>query len=124
LKFVVFGLTITSSWGNGHATLWRALCRALARRGNRMVFFEKDVPWYAGAHDLVAERPGVTTVLYPDWDQASPIARRHLAHRIPRQRAAIRLATARPDQMRGAVPGGGGGGGAGAQARDLAGPDR
>jgi spore maturation protein CgeB len=78
LKFVVFGLTITSSWGNGHATLWRALCRALARRGNRVVFFEKDMPWYAGARDLVAELPGVTTVLYPDWDQARPIARREL----------------------------------------------
>ena len=31
MKLVVFGLTISSSWGNGHATLWRGLCRALAR---------------------------------------------------------------------------------------------
>ena len=34
MKIVVFGLTISSSWGNGHATLWRGLCRALARRGH------------------------------------------------------------------------------------------
>jgi hypothetical protein len=29
VKIVIFGLTIRSSWGNGHATLWRGLCRAL-----------------------------------------------------------------------------------------------
>ena len=44
LKLVVFGLTVSSSWGNGHATLWRGLCGALARRGNEVVFFERDVP--------------------------------------------------------------------------------
>jgi hypothetical protein len=26
MKLVIFGLTVSSSWGNGHATLWRALC--------------------------------------------------------------------------------------------------
>jgi spore maturation protein CgeB len=78
MKLVVFGLTITSSWGNGHATLWRALCRALVRRGHRIVFFERDVPWYAGARDL-SDLPGVETVLYPDWETARPLAKRHLA---------------------------------------------
>ncbi len=78
MKFVVFGLAITSSWGNGHATLWRALCRALARRGHRVVFFEKDVPWYAGARDLDA-LPGLETVIYPDWGAVRRLAARHLA---------------------------------------------
>ena len=78
MKLVVFGLTITSCWGNGHATLWRALCRALVRRGHRIVFFERDVPWYAGARDL-ADLPGVETILYPDWETARPLAQRHLA---------------------------------------------
>ncbi|MDJ0387700.1 glycosyltransferase [Roseomonas sp. E05] len=78
MKLVVFGLTITSSWGNGHATLWRALCKALVRRGHRIVFFEKDVPWYAGARDLDA-LPGVEIILYPDWDSVRPLAERHLA---------------------------------------------
>jgi len=77
VKLAVFGLTITSSWGNGHATLWRALCRALVRRGHSIVFFEKDVPWYAGARDL-GELPGVEVVLYPDWDTVRPVAARHL----------------------------------------------
>lgn len=67
MKFVVFGLTISSSWGNGHATLWRGLCKALARRHCRVVFFERDVPYYAGARDL-HEVPGGRLVLYPDWD--------------------------------------------------------
>lgn len=78
MKIVVFGLSITSSWGNGHATLWRGLCRALVRRGHRVVFFEKDVPWYAGARDLDT-LPGVETVLYPDWESVWHLAARHLA---------------------------------------------
>ena len=57
MKIVVFGLTITSSWGNGHATLWRALCRALVRRGHHITFFERDVPYYASTRDLL-EIPG------------------------------------------------------------------
>ncbi|HEY5030577.1 MAG TPA: glycosyltransferase, partial [Candidatus Angelobacter sp.] len=40
MKIIVFGLSITSSWGNGHATTFRALCQALHRRGHRVVFFE------------------------------------------------------------------------------------
>jgi spore maturation protein CgeB len=67
MKLVVFGLTISSSWGNGHATLWRGLCRALARRGHSVAFFERDVPYYAAARDLF-EVPGGELVLYQDWD--------------------------------------------------------
>ncbi len=57
MKLVIFGLTVSSSWGNGHATLWRGLLRALARRGHRTVFFERDVPYYAFHRDL-RELPG------------------------------------------------------------------
>ncbi|HEX8694216.1 MAG TPA: glycosyltransferase [Longimicrobium sp.] len=78
MKLVVFGLTISSSWGNGHATLWRGLTRALVRRGHTVVFFERDVPYYAGARDLW-EIPGGELVLYPNWEQVLPHARRHLA---------------------------------------------
>jgi spore maturation protein CgeB len=67
MKIVVFGLTISSSWGNGHATLWRGLCRALARLGHEVVFFERDVAYYAMNRDLT-EVPGGELVLYPDWD--------------------------------------------------------
>lgn len=78
MKMVVFGLTISSSWGNGHATLWRGLSRALARRGWQIVFFERDVPYYAAARDL-HEIPGGELVLYDDWAQARGDALRHLA---------------------------------------------
>src|SRR3954463_4258900 len=78
MKLVVFGLTISSSWGNGHATLWRGLVKALVRRGHRVVFFERDVPYYAGARDLW-EIPGGELVLYPAWDAVLPYARSHLA---------------------------------------------
>ena len=78
MKLVIFGLTISSSWGNGHATLWRGLCRALARDGHRVVFFERDVPYYALHRDL-RELPGTDLRLYPSWEQALPEARREVA---------------------------------------------
>ena len=78
MKLVIFGLTISSSWGNGHATLWRGLCQALARRGHEVVFFERDVPYYALNRDLV-ELPYGALCLYPAWADALPLARWHLA---------------------------------------------
>lgn len=78
MKIVIFGLTISSSWGNGHATLWRGLCRALAGRGHTIVFFEKDVPYYATHRDVVGWPDG-ELCLYPDWEHASGLARKHLA---------------------------------------------
>ncbi|MGF6347595.1 CgeB family protein [Variovorax sp. W2I14] len=68
LKIVVLGLSITSSWGNGHATTYRGLVRELARRGHDVLFLERDVPWYASHRDL-PERPDSShgrTVLYAD----------------------------------------------------------
>lgn len=78
MKLVIFGLTISSSWGNGHATLLRGLFRALVRRGHRIVFFERDVPYYAEHRDLT-ELPGVQLHLYPEWSDALPLARAALA---------------------------------------------
>jgi spore maturation protein CgeB len=52
LDIVVFGLSITSSWGNGHATTYRALIKALAARGHRITFLERDVAWYRDNRDL------------------------------------------------------------------------
>jgi spore maturation protein CgeB len=52
LDIVVLGLSITSSWGNGHATTYRGLVRALVERGHRVRFLERDVPWYADNRDL------------------------------------------------------------------------
>jgi spore maturation protein CgeB len=78
MKLVIFGLTISSSWGNGHATLWRGLCRALARQGHRVVFFERDVPYYADNRDLW-EIPGGELILYRSWEEVLPAARRHAA---------------------------------------------
>lgn len=78
MKIVIFGLTISSSWGNGHATLWRALCRALASRGHTTMFFERDVPYYAAHRDLAVLSDG-ELVLYGSWDDAIATARRALA---------------------------------------------
>lgn len=77
MKIVIFGLTVSSSWGNGHATLWRGLIKALSRRGHRIIFFEKDVPYYAQHRDLI-EIVGGQLVLYSDWSDALPRAIREL----------------------------------------------
>lgn len=52
LKIVFIGLSITSSWGNGHATTYRGLVRELVRRGHGVLFLERDVPYYASHRDL------------------------------------------------------------------------
>ena len=77
MKLVIFGLAVSSSWGNGHATLWRGLIRALAERGCRVVFFERDVSYYAENRDLTELR-GAELVLYPSWDEVRNRARREL----------------------------------------------
>ena len=77
MKLVVFGLTISSSWGNGHATLWRGLARAFAAKGHRLVFFERDVSWYAGARDYWCI-PGGELLLYRDWAEIASRVRSEL----------------------------------------------
>ncbi|MGY4630007.1 CgeB family protein [Bradyrhizobium sp. USDA 4486] len=52
LNIVVIGLSVTSSWGNGHATTYRALIEALAQRDHRVTFLERDLPWYRSHRDL------------------------------------------------------------------------
>jgi spore maturation protein CgeB len=79
MKIVIFGLTVSSSWGNGHATLWRGLCSALARRGHDVHFFERDLPFYASARDLTELPGGGELILYSDWSEIRDTARRHLA---------------------------------------------
>lgn len=77
MKLVIFGLTISSSWGNGHATLWRGMCKSLGRLGTDVVFFEHDVPYYAQQRDCAAPE-GATLVLYDDWQAIRPRVRREL----------------------------------------------
>jgi spore maturation protein CgeB len=69
MRLIVFGLTLSSSWGNGHATLWRGLSRALANRGHQILFFERNVPYYALNRDLTRWDDG-ELVLYEDWIDA------------------------------------------------------
>jgi spore maturation protein CgeB len=78
VKLVIFGLSITSSWGNGHATTFRALARALHRRGHRIVFFERDQEWYASNRDM-PEPPFCDTQLYEHWTEVLPRVRRELS---------------------------------------------
>jgi spore maturation protein CgeB len=54
MKLVVLGLSLSSSWGNGHATTYRALLKAYAARGHSILFLEREQPWYAAHRDLAA----------------------------------------------------------------------
>lgn len=67
LRFVVLGLSITSSWGNGHASTYRGLLGALAGLGHDVLFLERDVPWYAANRDL-PDPPFCRTELYDSLD--------------------------------------------------------
>jgi len=70
MKIAIYGLVITSSWGNGHATTYRSLCKALARRGHQIDFVEKDLEWYRNNRDLPT--PEFCKVhQYEDWARDS-----------------------------------------------------
>jgi spore maturation protein CgeB len=68
LRIVILGLSITSSWGNGHATTYRGLVRELARAGHDVLFLERDVEWYAANRDL-PNPPDGRTALYRSLDE-------------------------------------------------------
>lgn len=78
MKIVIFGLSVSSAWGNGHATLWRGILRALAKDGHKVVFFERDTPFYASHRDLT-EGEGYELVIYPSWSEVASRARREVA---------------------------------------------
>ncbi len=78
MKIVIFGLTISSSWGNGHATLWRGLCRAFSERGHKVVFFERDVPYYSANRDFFSLPMSGVLHLYANFDEVIPSAETEL----------------------------------------------
>jgi len=73
MQIAIVGLSITSSWGNGHATTYRALVRALAARGHDVTFYERDAPWYAENRDL-PDPPYCRTRLYRSLAQLREMA--------------------------------------------------
>jgi spore maturation protein CgeB len=79
MHFVIFGLSISSTWGNGHATLWRGLLKAMARRGHTVAFYERDLPYYAKTRDEWEIPPSVSLHLYDSWDSIQTEAVRDLA---------------------------------------------
>lgn len=78
MEIVIFGLTISSSWGNGHATLWRGLCRALAAASHHVTFFERDAPYYRSTRDLHTLTAG-TLDIYESWEEVQRRAERAVA---------------------------------------------
>lgn len=74
MRLVIFGLTISSSFGNGHATLWRGLCRSLVARSHNVTFFERDVDYYRSSRDLF-ELEGGKLVFYSSWEDVQREAR-------------------------------------------------
>lgn len=69
MHFVIFGLSVSSSWGNGHATIWRGLLKAMAASGHTATFYERDVPYYASARDVWECPFGVRLRLYQSLDE-------------------------------------------------------
>jgi spore maturation protein CgeB len=67
MRIVIFGLSVSSAWGNGHATLWRSLISALDAAGHQVVFFERDVPYYRAHRDLDELGGRARLRLYDSW---------------------------------------------------------
>jgi spore maturation protein CgeB len=78
VKIIICGLSITSSWGNGHATTYRALVSALNTRGHQVVFFERNLEWYASNRDM-PEPPFCRVHIYETWGDVSSLLRRELS---------------------------------------------
>jgi spore maturation protein CgeB len=74
VHLVVFGLSVSSAWGNGHAALWRALIGALSDRGHAVTFFERDQSFYAQNRDLAALPSPSRLLLFEDWAEVQPKA--------------------------------------------------
>lgn len=79
MKIVIFGLSVSSAWGNGHATLLRGLFRALNAEGHQVHFFEQDTPYYASHRDA-ASLPFAHVHLYSEWMENLPRAKQELAN--------------------------------------------
>ncbi len=93
MKIVIYGLAITSSWGNGHATTYRSLCKALARRGHQIHFVEKNLEWFRDNRDM--PHPEFCKVhLYADWEESE----RNLI-RLSKDADAIVVGSYFPDAM-------------------------
>src|SRR5579859_2507678 len=77
MKIVFFGLSITSAWGNGHATTFRALIKGLHKLGHEVIFYEKNLKWYASNRDLPS--PDFCKVkIFDSWDAERNGIRREL----------------------------------------------
>lgn len=68
MRVVILGLSVTSSWGNGHATTYRSLVQGLSARGHDVLFLERDLPWYSENRDL-AQPPGCRVGLYGSFEE-------------------------------------------------------
>lgn len=79
MRIVIFGLSVSSAWGNGHATLWRSLIAALDAAGNHVVFFERDVPYYRAHRDLQELGGRARLRMYATWRDVRDQAHRALA---------------------------------------------
>jgi spore maturation protein CgeB len=80
MHFLIFGLTLSSSWGNGHATLWRGFLKALAAQHHTVIFYERDVPYYAENRDGWEPPAGIALRLYDNFDDIRQEAADVLEH--------------------------------------------
>ena len=80
MHLVVFGLSMSSSWGNGHATLWRGLVKALVRRGHTVRFYEKETSYYATTRDGWKTPNGATLCIYETLQDIATEIKAELRH--------------------------------------------
>lgn len=79
MRIVIFGLSVSSAWGNGHATLWRGLINALDQEGHEVVFFERDASYYRAHRDVEALPGRAMLRVYGEWTDVRADAARCIA---------------------------------------------
>lgn len=52
LNITILGLSLSSSWGNGHATTYRSLIKGLKKDGHQVTFLEREKSWYTSNRDF------------------------------------------------------------------------
>lgn len=68
LDIIIIGLSLSSSWGNGHATTYRSLIKGLSQERHQVTFLERDVKWYASNRDMQSS-PHCDLQFYEDTDE-------------------------------------------------------
>ncbi|MCO6187814.1 glycosyltransferase [Rhizobium sp. L1K21] len=90
-KYIFLGLSLSSAWGNGHATTFRALIKGLNALGHECIFLERNQPWFVQNRDM----PNPDFCKLITYDEVEELIRSHA--RLLRSADAVIIGSYVPD---------------------------